>query len=263
VLFRSYTLPDFSDFFHLQAGDVVIWHHAPTAWPPNLTDYYYKDSITSSNITADTVIYEITRFKDNSITTEKQSFYRDNFSRFLNIHSAPGIFTNLTPLGDTTVYYIYCGSPRMQRKDNLFSMDLQWGNLVINPFSCTLGRLYDFGGYYSFDTRFGLSIINSVKAVGSIINGEKWGITTIPTGISTMDDLAFKVYPNPVSNKIMVQSKVAGKLDYRLFNSNGQMVKAGKVTNQTIGVAELPDGLYHLQVGNDKIQETKKIIKVN
>jgi len=122
----------------------------------------------------------------------------------------------------------------------------------------------DYGGdYFSFDTRVGLSYLYNCTAVGSIINGEKWGMTDIPTGISTMEDLAFKVYPNPVSDKIMVQSQVAGKLYYRLFNSNGQLVKAGQLTNQTIGVAELPDGLYHLQVGNEMMQETQKIMKVN
>lgn len=259
---KGYTVPDFSDFFHLNAGDVVIWHHPPTVWPHDLTDYYYKDSITHSILTADSVIYEINRIQDNSITKVKHSFYRDQFSRFLNNQSAPGIITKVNPMGLKTPYvFLYCGCPRMGREDTIFSMFLQWGSLLMDPNFCKLGRVYDGGAYFSFDTRVGLSVENSVKAVGSIIQGERWGITEIPTGISQVEDVSFKVYPNPCSDKIMVQSKVTGKLDYKLFNSNGQLVKAGQVNNQPIEIAVLPDGLYHLQLGNDRLQETQKIVK--
>ena len=131
----------------------------------------------------------------------------------------------------------------------------------MDPNYCNLGRVYDGGAYFSFDTRVGLSVENSVKAVGSIINGEKWGITTIPTGISQVKNASFKVYPNPCSDKIMVQSKGTGRLDYKLFNSNGQLVKAGQLNNQCIEIAALPDGLYHLQLSNERMQETQKIVK--
>lgn len=259
---KGFTVPDFSDFFHLNAGDVVIWHYDRTAWPPPASNGYYKDSITHSIITADSVIYEITRIQGNSITKDKHRFYRNQFSRFLNNQSAPGIITKVNPMGLKTPYlFFYCGCPRMGRQDTIFSMFLQWGSLLMDPNYCNLGRVYDGGAYFSFDTRVGLSVENSVKAVGSIINGEKWGITTIPTGISQVKNASFKVYPNPCSDKIMVQSKGTGRLDYKLFNSNGQLVKAGQLNNQCIEIAALPDGLYHLQLSNERMQETQKIVK--
>ncbi|HET6558666.1 MAG TPA: T9SS type A sorting domain-containing protein [Prolixibacteraceae bacterium] len=265
---KGTSVPDFSDFFHLKTGDVVFWHYYEeyyNTWelPKPPTDFYYKDSITNSTITEDSVIYDINTIRGNSIIKSTQKFYRDKFSRFLDAGSIPGIFSDENPVGRNTNSFQYWQSPKMARKDDVFSMDLAWGSLLIRPDICRLDRLMDAGEYFSFDTRVGLSAYSFATAVGSIINGEKWGITKIPTGISRIDDPTFRVYPNPCFDKIIVQLNGTEKFYYKLFNSNGQLVKAGQLTDHTIGLNDLPNGLYNLQIGNDKMQESRKIVKVN
>lgn len=261
------TVPDFSDFFHLKTGDVVFWHYYENThgtWgPPEIFEYYYKDSVTSSTVTEDSVIYEINTIRGKSITKGKQAFYRDKFSRFLNAISSPGIFTNETPLGKNTHDFLFWKCTKMSREDDIFSMNLSWGSLLIRPEICQLDRLMDAGENFSFNTRVGLATHDYATAIGSIINGEKWGITKIPTGISKIDDPTFRVYPNPCNDKIVIQLNNAEKFNYKLFDSKGQLVKAGPLTDPAIDVSDLPDGLYNLLIGNDKVQESRKIVKVN
>lgn len=260
------TIPDFSDFFHLKTGDVVVWHYSDMDYGPytgQTADFFYKDSITNSTIAEDSVIYEINTIRGKSIIKNKQGFYRDKFAKFLNPNSSLGFFTNETPLGINTEDFLYWECPGMARKDNVFSMDLVWGSVYIRSSDCILNQVMDAGDNFTFDTRIGMSVHGNSKAVGSIINGEKWGITKIPAGISRIDDPTFRVYPNPCDDKIVVQLNNAEKFNYRLFDSHGELVKAGPLTDRSIDVSALPDGLYNLQIGNDKMQESKKIVKVN
>jgi hypothetical protein len=72
-------------------------------------------------------------------------------------------------------------------------------------------------------------------------------------------DFSIKVFPNPVRNKLYVQTDKTGQL-FRLLNMQGQVVKSGKIENKKLSLnfSELPDGMYFLLINNMK---THKIIK--
>lgn len=64
-----------------------------------------------------------------------------------------------------------------------------------------------------------------------------------------------KVYPNPVSSVLTIETTEAG--DYHIFNLLGQQVLNGKAT-QRIDVSALPQGAYFLKVGAEQVKFVKQ-----
>jgi hypothetical protein len=63
-----------------------------------------------------------------------------------------------------------------------------------------------------------------------------------------------KVYPNPVSDLLIVETDI--KDDYQILNLLGQQVMNGKAT-QRIDVSTLPEGTYFLKVGTEQMKFVK------
>lgn len=93
--------------------------------------------------------------------------------------------------------------------------------------------------------------------VTSFGNGMKVGSLT-PSGIPQFEnEPTFSVYPNPASSNLTVIANEAKQPLY-LYNLIGEQVGSWKLVagNNEINVADLPSGIYFLQLG----EETKKII---
>ena len=69
-----------------------------------------------------------------------------------------------------------------------------------------------------------------------------------------------KVYPNPVSNILTIESPLwgLGAADYQIINLLGQAVLTGKTTAQRIDVSALPQGSYVLKVGAEQVRFIKQ-----
>ena len=73
---------------------------------------------------------------------------------------------------------------------------------------------------------------------------------------------SFVVYPNPASERMTVEVELASaqKLSYDIFDSNGRLIRSGKMasTKEEIEVAELSTGNYVLKInGNGKALTAK------
>ena len=259
------TIPEFKDFFHLKTGDIIFWNYHYDPWDPRepTINYYYKDSITQSMITNDSVIYEINTIRDSYITKDKQSYYKNNLANFLNPNSSMGLFSDNNPYGFHTDKLMYWQCMSIVRDSSVFSLSFNWSSLLLDSTNCSLGRIVDAGSYFSLNTKVGLSSFNESTVVGAIINGEKWGMTNIPTSISETNNSLFRIYPNPCKDKLFIQQNSPERFDYRLFNINGQLIKCGQLKADYIDMSDLPHGLYNLQISNDKIHITSKIIKLS
>ena len=259
------TIPEFKDFFHLKTSDVVFWnyHYEPWDIREPIVDYYYKDSITKSILTEDSVIYEINSIRGSNITKDKQSYYKDKISNFLKPNTSLGFFSDDNPCGFHTENLLYWQCTNITSDSSLFSLSFNWSSLLLDSTNCTLSRIMDAGSYFSLNTKVGLSSCNGSSVVGAIINGKKWGMTIIPTGISEMTNSSVMIYPNPCYDKIFVQLDNSVNVDYRIFNIQGQIVKIGQIATGYIDLSDLKNGNYNLQIFKDKIQITRKIIKIN
>ena len=73
-------------------------------------------------------------------------------------------------------------------------------------------------------------------------------------------------YPNPVYDKLFVNPITNNsQVKYDIFNTNGRLIKSGKLDMQlgyaAIDMVSLPHGLYVVTLQANGMQETKKIIK--
>lgn len=89
-------------------------------------------------------------------------------------------------------------------------------------------------------------------------------VTLHRTFDNTMDisEAAFTVYPNPASDKLLVES--AASIDsYEIFNAAGAMVSGKAVGEKSfeINVSEIPAGTYFIKIMSDGMVQTKKFLK--
>lgn len=71
---------------------------------------------------------------------------------------------------------------------------------------------------------------------------------------------SIKLYPNPVKNNL-VYINSEKSFYYRIFNVTGREICRGKVTNQTIPVGTLKQGVYIIRFEYNNSAVTKKLIK--
>jgi hypothetical protein len=71
-----------------------------------------------------------------------------------------------------------------------------------------------------------------------------------------------KVYPNPSKGVLNIELK--GAFSYEVIDLNGRMVLAGKGSNASkVELSNLADGLYRLQVLNEKGMRSENILVQN
>lgn len=86
-----------------------------------------------------------------------------------------------------------------------------------------------------------------------------------PTGFSVDESqkASLDLYPNPVKDllSIHLNGEMDGDLNWKIYDSNGRIVKAGKVEDQNsqIEVSTLPAGLYILNVSGKRQSLNRKV----
>ena len=88
----------------------------------------------------------------------------------------------------------------------------------------------------------------------------------LTTGISTLENQAFRVYPNPVESELIVEVVENGgifKSALKLFTAGGQIVfeKEINLNLHRFNLSNLPSGIYYLKVIQGTKTEMHKIIK--
>jgi hypothetical protein len=88
--------------------------------------------------------------------------------------------------------------------------------------------------------------------------------------ISTQEEnlaASVQIAPNPTTDFIHISIKDENNWEdvfYRLYNSNGQLLKEGNINNQaeSINIQLLPSGLYFTEIITEKGSVTKKVVKL-
>lgn len=132
-------------------------------------------------------------------------------------------------------------------------------NVVVDGYRESDGKFhinFGYGGYLDdwYDIPDQNFYYGMTKVEGIILN-----IIPTSTGVHEMSELAFDVYPNPVSGALYMNNLPCEQVDYAIFNVVGQKVISG-VSTGTVSVASLEQGIYFLQVRAGGYMETVKII---
>ena len=85
--------------------------------------------------------------------------------------------------------------------------------------------------------------------------------TVLKTNKTEVEELSYKLYPNPVKDGVMYFSGLTYQSNYKIFNQFGQQLAQGKIENDMINVSSLATGIYFVQVANNSSVGVKRFIK--
>tara|TARA_R110002050_G_scaffold129000_1_gene250453 strand:+ start:47855 stop:48868 length:1014 start_codon:yes stop_codon:yes gene_type:complete len=82
------------------------------------------------------------------------------------------------------------------------------------------------------------------------------GITNVQTNVSV------RIFPNPVTNKLTIQTDYKGSSTYKIISLAGNVVLNGTFTNaEILDVSNLTHGVYFVQVSNQNGTQIQKMVK--
>ena len=116
--------------------------------------------------------------------------------------------------------------------------------------------------YYSYTDFTPLSGTNYYRLKQTDFDG-KSSYSDIVAVTITDSAPSISVYPNPARDFIKVRCDISiESFDYTIFSSNGQIMKTGFGNPQhtTIETAELPRGIYILQLKTEDAVKTLKVV---
>ena len=269
---RGFKYPDFSDYFHLSVGDILFWRYNFYDHLDDKTHYYY-DSIPSSYISSDTVIYNIHRdIYDISGKIIESRNINDKYYRILyeNILKAPSKWYYINYEGSEELNVIDNFILYYTENDSAFTREARSIDCYFtgyNEESCQIVCLTsDWDNRLSFSTIEGLTYLKysfyyEQILLGSVINGVERGSIELPLGLETSDLLPVYVYPNPAKSVIYLNNQESGISRVELYNSLGSRLFSIKFCHE-IDVSAYPAGCYHLIIfsATGKIYTQKLIL---
>jgi hypothetical protein len=276
---KGYRQPTFSDYFHLNTGDVLYWEEIVTT--PDFGFIYHKDSLVAVEKTPNSIAYQYQRTKYDQnkniteVTTASDEYQMTKEGVILV--NQPSWYGNQTWHTALSVPYRFLFlSSALQR-------EFENGDTITN-FECTFTPIYSYldscrivqvadapAEIIGFSTREGVTkklTVNSssdyMNLIGSKIDGVKRGITDfIPTGLNEFESGKVKLFPNPVINELSIQIPNATVERIELYDLNGRLVLSFD-KSETINISQVNTGIYVVKIQDSKnIVRFQKIVKEN
>jgi len=88
-------------------------------------------------------------------------------------------------------------------------------------------------------------------------------ILNTTTGNDNLEATDFELFPNPAANQINIQTDLNEQAPFKIYNAQGQLVKAGILKNNlsAISINQFPAGLYIFELEtNNKLQLQRFIV---
>jgi len=273
----GFSYPDFSTYFHLSVGDVIIWEeYSPFAGPTHMGyTKYHKDSVTYSLITPDSVIYNFSRVTTGGGNTYNYTtkYLRSNFTGLNTTSSVYTMGTKISPeyffglmggeLFETYGAYI--------TNDTVINRFYYYVGFSLDTSNCSVGITTDAGYQLEYNTYYGLSAYASESwtstyftVTGSTINGVQEGDdwATIIASVNENDvDKLIQIYPNP-SNDGNITVKHGGVSHLDVYSIDGKLIFSKAVgNNEQETNIQLPKGMYLVHaIKNTSLVSVLKVV---
>ena len=128
---------------------------------------------------------------------------------------------------------------------------------------CTyVEELKVIGGGHDWPGSFGNMDINATQEIWNFVS--KYDINGLincaSTNVTSTSDLEIKIFPNPTSDFITINSLDKGNLSYSIYSIIGKMVMNGNIntSNPKINISNLEPQLYILMIGGSSHKIIKK-----
>jgi hypothetical protein len=125
----------------------------------------------------------------------------------------------------------------------------------------------------------GANFVQFLHEPGAVITGAAPGSATLcapigfpnpnqcgAVGISELDtERSLSFYPNPASDKLVIENFFPANLDLKLINAYGIEIRTVQLTGgkQEVDVGELPAGVYYLSADRAAMKYHKKLVIIN
>jgi len=288
----GFRMPGFSDFFHLHAGDVQMWQiynrSADVSQPTYVA--YIRDSIITSLITPDSVVYQVHRTNidaEGNVTGSFMMHHRyikTDYDKYFDA-GTNGIGVSVSfsgsdpwfPFGFVEPLLLFIGTYEMQplpaSSDTITSWTIASPGLVLDTLGCEVGQISDIDYSFKMDTRSGYTYINTgdfqpfsiytKTLIGSVINGVEEGDVTLSVNtLNSFNGQAFTLIPNPAKESITFQGLPSGTVvQYAIYDGLGRQAMHGALPATSLSVEGLQPGVYMVQVRLADRTEMARFVK--
>jgi len=281
---KGYYLEDYEKYFTYDAGDVLIWeihYYSVGIFPENYFEYY-KDSILSKEVYADSIVFHIDGTKKDSsgaliFYPDKRVVYaRSGFDPLLQ-SPATGISTgnNVYALfGNDDQHEIWCNLATEINLDTDTTTIRTFrggANYIYTP-ECYVAQVTDVGSAFTMQNGIGVTEHSWGAGKGSVtwtligysINGNIWGNMNF-NGLAIAEGTENKIelFPNPATDILQVVLPVThSDLYYTVYDASGKILETAQLTDATIDIHHLHPGTYFLEIKNDQTTGRTSFIKL-
>lgn len=142
----------------------------------------------------------------------------------------------------------------MVQDNNVWTLTLQ-----VAPGSYEWGAIEDDGSVNGIWLIDGPNLVVNVSEEG-VITGDTL-YTTLITSVEQQSAAAFELYPNPVKNVLHIDAK-DGQMEVSFFDLSGRLLQKTMIAgNDQINVADLPKGVYVIELKNAQQLKRLPLIK--
>ena len=265
----GFELPQFSTYFHLSVGDIIIWKRYDDPFDimiPNTTNYY-KDSITSVSLFPDSVFYYVFRTYDTGSQSNLfLNYYKNKFKALTfstSIYCTDKSINNSWGWGQYEA--LIESSPIHITYDSIINRNYGFNGMFYDTTNCSGYSIADAWGGEQYNTYYGLTShyvgstggTTTFSIVGSIINGVQIG-NVWNVGLNEItNERTFEIYPNPNNGE---QISIAGEnlKAIEILNLQGQLILKSDVYDKItpLPIISLAKGIYFVKA----LFKTNKIV---
>jgi hypothetical protein len=274
----GFASPDFSDYFHLNAGDVLLWKSTVDYPDPSMPTWirYFKDSLTSASHYADSVRYNYIRTTSNAtgvFTSNHSDLYlKSEFDKLLYNTMETGSFVHFNvdwmndlPLAPTermawTVKQVYV----TDSINNEYQLQLHSYGYIIEANACNYRQLIcsDYPSAY-LDTIAGYvkkvmsgSGYSEEALVGYKINGVLKGSIILGTQEHGARNF-ISLYPNPVnSEQNIFLDQPADHIT--MYDLSGRVITNGE--GLVLSTRNIAPGIYIVNIEKAKQHQAVRVV---
>lgn len=285
----GYCLPGFNEFHNFKVGDVFMYesiYGCSNSDHPQYCSRFEKKTITKIEKHEDTlkVSYNI-KTRDFYFPYEGEVQEYNHSKTFIN---SPSHFANFYPNQKITLFneivwdsvYSFVRTEQnefgLQKRiggDSFTTTSNNSGPYLFNQLEN--GLFHEAVGVsheYIFTENLGLSkyyleyfeIIEGFNLIGAVIDGNTLGTVysdSYMTSIKSNTTNKICIYPNPSKGVFQIEGDVSPNSNIKVFNLNGKQIHSATIINREINLKNIPNGIYILQISDEKQIEQIKWVK--
>jgi len=153
-----------------------------------------------------------------------------------------------------------------------YKLILMSGMLLMNYSLMAQQEVISSGGNYDETSSGSLSWTIGETTTETVSDGtntltqgfQQSNLTVSEIKNSNLENVNIKLYPNPTTDLVILETNKITDLDFKIYSTNGKLLKTEKINNTETQIffTEYSSGIYFLTISNTKKQiKTFQIIK--